>query len=218
MNIVKETSKLKKAQLVVSTFDLSNRKYDKNLWENFLTPMIAEIESTTTLEDILDNKRIKKTKLFYKGLGLDPSRHRPSSDSLLRRIVKGQGLYQINALVDLNNYLSLKLHLPIGSYDLSKLNDDLSYLVASKGEEYEGIGKGIIRISNFPVLSDSLGPFGSPISDSTRAMISLETKKAMLVVYSFDESPSGLQAIKSEVEQAINGIFGTTEIQTTIVV
>ncbi|GGD05257.1 hypothetical protein [Enterococcus wangshanyuanii] len=87
MNIVKETSKLKKAQLVVSTFDLCNRKYDKNLWENFLTPMIAEIESATTLEDILDNKRIKQTKLFYKGLGLDPSRHRPSSDSLLRRIV-----------------------------------------------------------------------------------------------------------------------------------
>ncbi|WP_176372785.1 MULTISPECIES: phenylalanine--tRNA ligase beta subunit-related protein [unclassified Enterococcus] len=89
----------------------------------------------------------------------------------------------------MNNYLSLKLYLPIGSYDLSKLNDDLSYLVASKGEEYEGIGKGMIKISNFPVLSDSLGPFGSPISDSTRAMISLETKKAMLVVYSFDESP-----------------------------
>ncbi|MBL1227380.1 B3/B4 domain-containing protein [Enterococcus sp. BWR-S5] len=218
MNIVKEDFKMKEAQLVVAVFDLSNSKHDKNLWENFLTPMIDEIRNTSTLADVADDERIKLTKLFYKKNGLDPSRYRPSSDSLLRRVIKEQGLYQISTLVDLNNYLSLKLRLPVGSYDLAKLQDKVSYKKAAEGETYEGIGKGMISIANFPVLCDSLGSFGSPISDSVRAMISLNTAEAMLVVYSFGESSDGLQGIKREVERAVSSIFGATEVKTTIIV
>jgi len=39
---------------------------------------------------------VKKIRTIFHRAGLDPTRYRPSSESLLRRAVKGKGLYFIN--------------------------------------------------------------------------------------------------------------------------
>src|SRR5262245_50563054 len=51
---------------------------------------------------------VRKIRSIFHRTGLDPTRYRPSSESLLRRAVKGKGLYFINSVVDLVNYFSLK--------------------------------------------------------------------------------------------------------------
>ena len=200
------------ARLAVTEFTFVNSEYDQALWENKLNPMIQMIEQEFTIERIREEKRIIATKRAYKKMGLDPSRYRPSSESLLRRVCKGNGLYRINTLVDVNNYLSLYLRLPVGSYDLEKLNGSLAYSVGQEGERYQGIGKKIINIHQFPVLSDSEGPFGSPISDSTRAMISVETTRALLVVYSFEQTEDELEDIQQQVKQQLTGLIPSIEI------
>lgn len=210
---IKVTNELpEKTKLVVTKVTLTNSKYDRNLWDYYLTPLITEIRKTQTLDSLRENERIKKTKLVYKSIGLDPSRYRPSSDSLLRRVIKGNKLYQINSLVDLNNYLSMKFQLPVGSYDLKYIDDSVTYRIGLAGESYQGIGKGVINIKNFPILSDGQGPFGSPISDSQRAMISEATTEALIVVYSFNQSISELQQIREEMIQIIQGVFFEVEI------
>ncbi|MHC5226858.1 B3/B4 domain-containing protein [Enterococcus sp. LJL99] len=196
-----------KANLIITEVTLSNSKYDTTLWDDSLEPLMNEIKETQTLETLRANKRIKETKVFYKSIGLDASRYRPSSDSLLRRVIKGNGLYQINTLVDLNNYLSMKFQLPVGSYDLEQLGDSVVYRVGQANESYQGIGKGLIIIENFPVLSDEQGPFGSPISDSQRAMISEKTTHALVIVYCFGQSFSEMQQISKETKQVIQNIF-----------
>lgn len=103
MTITKQAN-LDQAQLVTATFKFTNSKKDTAFWERTLTPLLNELEADLTLEQIRELPNIVATKKVYKTVGLDPARHRPSSDSLLRRVVKGQGLYQINALVDVNNY------------------------------------------------------------------------------------------------------------------
>lgn len=132
MTITKQAN-LDQAQLVTATFSFTNAKKDVAFWDTTLTPLLNEIEANLSLEQIRELPNIIATKKAYKVIGLDAARHRPSSDSLLRRVVKGQGLYQINALVDVNNYLSLKLQLPIGSYDLAKIDGPISYQVAAEG-------------------------------------------------------------------------------------
>ncbi|MEJ1307099.1 phenylalanine--tRNA ligase beta subunit-related protein [Latilactobacillus sakei] len=133
---ITKQANLEQAQLVTATFGFTNSKKDTAFWDTTLTPLLNEIEADLTLEQIRELPNITATKKAYKAVGLDAARHRPSSDSLLRRVVKGQGLYQINALVDVNNYLSLKLQLPIGSYDLAKIDGPISYQVAEEGAEY----------------------------------------------------------------------------------
>jgi DNA/RNA-binding domain of Phe-tRNA-synthetase-like protein len=60
------------------------------------------------------------------------------------------------------------------------------------GETYKAIGKDEINIEYLPVFADTNGPFGSPTSDSERAMVRLDTAQAMLAIFSFP-GPQGLE-------------------------
>lgn len=72
---------------------------------------------------------------IYKDFGSDPRDYPSSIESLLRRARGGQKpLPQINNLVDLYNYISLKYHLPAGAEDLDKVKGDIELAYAT-GEE-----------------------------------------------------------------------------------
>jgi DNA/RNA-binding domain of Phe-tRNA-synthetase-like protein len=114
---------------------------------------------------------VRKIRAIFHRSGLDPTRYRPSSESLLRRAVKGKGLYLINSVVDLINYWSLKLLWPMGLYDADHIDGPIEWRAGRDGETYEGIGRDRLNLANFPLLSDALGPFGSPISDSMRTRV-----------------------------------------------
>ena len=112
-------------------------------------------------------------------------RYRGSAEALLRRILSGKSLYRINTVVDINNLVSLRTSHPVGSYDLQNLGSDILFRIGLAGESYKGIGKDIINITDLPVFADASGPFGSPTSDSQRAMIRPETKKVLMIIISF---------------------------------
>lgn len=121
----------------------------------------------------------------YKTLGKDPSRYRGSAEALLRRVLSGKALYQVNNVVDINNLVSLQSLLPAGSYDLGNVNPPIELRIGAAGESYKGIGKDEINIENLPVFTDIKGAFGSPTSDSERAMIRLESSNVLMVIFSF---------------------------------
>lgn len=173
--------------LAYSVIEFTNEAHNEKIWQEVLNPLLRSIESNDVLETIKENPQIVATKKVYKALGKDPARFRPSSDSLWRRIVQQKGLYQINALVDLNNYFSLKWKLPFGAYDLDKVTEPIQLTVGQAEARYAGIGNKSVNIENLLVLTDTEGPFGSPTSDSTRGMIAEETTRALLVGYQFED-------------------------------
>jgi DNA/RNA-binding domain of Phe-tRNA-synthetase-like protein len=120
--------------------------------------------------------------IFHKS-GLDPTRYRPSSESLLRRAVKGKGLYFINSVVDLINYFSLKMLCPMGLYDADKLHPPIEWRIGKAGETYEGIGRDRLNLECFPLLADSAGPFGSPISDSMRTRVTPDCTHILWITF-----------------------------------
>ncbi|KRO18414.1 B3/B4 domain-containing protein [Lacticaseibacillus saniviri] len=185
--------------LICTEITFKNQANAPALWTECLNPLLAQIEQQDTLETIRENPTIQATKRVYKALGKDPARFRPSSDSLWRRAAKGQGLYQVNALVDLNNAVSLLTHLPFGSYDLDKVTAPLRLTVGQADQTYPGIGKKAIDLNHLMVLADSVGPFGSPTSDSTRAMITETTQHALIVGYGFAQSTGQQAVIQQEV-------------------
>jgi len=83
---------------------------------------------------------------LYKSFGMDPSRHRPSSEALLRRVLKGRSLYRISNLVDTCNLCSLEFLLPVGMYDLDLVQGDVTLRTGREGEEYPGIRKGPVHL------------------------------------------------------------------------
>jgi len=119
---------------------------------------------------------------LYRSFGVDPTRTRPSSEALLRRVLQGKALYRINRLVDAINWASLALLLPIGLYDLDKVRGDLTLREGRPGESYEGIRRGEIHLGGRLVIADGAGACGSPTADSLRTSVDPGTTRAAAVV------------------------------------
>jgi DNA/RNA-binding domain of Phe-tRNA-synthetase-like protein len=159
-------------------------KHDQQLWVE-IDKTIRNLTRSLTLERVPHIPQVTALREAYKSIGKDPSRYRGSQESLLRRILQGKPLYQINTIVDINNLISLGSQQSVGSYDLSRLSPPFVFRTGLPGEQYKGIGKETINLEGLPIFADQHAPFGSPTSDSERAMITLETQEIMMVIISF---------------------------------
>jgi len=120
---------------------------------------------------------------MYKRVGIDPTKTRPSSEALLRRVCKGDPLPRINSMVDVCNWCSFEFQLPYGLYDAAHIDGDVTLRMGRDGESYPGIRKDDVHVSGRITLADTLGPFGNPTSDSARTMVTTATTRALLVVF-----------------------------------
>jgi len=126
---------------------------------------------------------IAAVRTMYKRVGLDPTKTRPSSEALLRRVRKGDSLPRINSMVDVCNWCSLEFQLPYGLYDAAHIDGDVELRIGRAGESYPGIRKDAVHVDGRIALADHVGPFGNPTSDSARTMVTTATRQAMLVVF-----------------------------------
>lgn len=161
--------------------EVKNTSFDENLWTE-ISALEAEIRVTYPIENINKISTIRATRMAYKALGKDPNRYRPSAEALMRRIVKQMDLYQIDTLVDLINLVSIKTGYSIGGFDADKVQGNIALGVGEAGEEFYGIGRGILNIEGLPVYRDSMGGIGTPTSDEERTKISLQTSHLLLII------------------------------------
>ncbi|MCH1959477.1 MULTISPECIES: B3/B4 domain-containing protein [Peptostreptococcaceae] len=169
---------------------------------NLIDITCETISNSLTTDKITSIPNIEKSRQAYLKLGKSPSRYRLSSEALLRRVVKGSGLYLINNIVEINNLISIKSGWSLGSYDLSNTQGEIFFTIGEDGESYKGIGKDNVNIENLPVFADTIGKFGSTTSDSTRAMITEKTKSIMMNIISFD-GKEGLNEYLNEAKELL---------------
>jgi DNA/RNA-binding domain of Phe-tRNA-synthetase-like protein len=158
---------------------------------------VVELEPALDAPLLEAERRVRATppaardavRAMYRKVGLDPTKRRPSSEALLRRVVKGNALPRVNVLVDVCNWCSLELQLPYGVYDAAWVSGDVDLRIGSAGEEYPGIGKDVVHVDGRLTLADALGPFGNPSSDSARTMVTAATTAALAVIFAPAELP-----------------------------
>lgn len=128
--------------------------------------------------------QLARARELYRRYGTDPTRVRPSSEALYRRLRKGEPLPRINSLVDVANALSVQLQVPVGLYDLEKVKgDELVVRLGKEGEGYVGIGKERVNVAGRICVADAEGPCGNPSADSARTMITTETERAAWIYF-----------------------------------
>ncbi len=154
--------------------------------QQLMQSTLRKLEKQYILSDIAGLPHIQATRKAYKALGKSPYQYRNASEAMLRRIVKGNGLYLINNVVEVNNFISIISGYSIGSFLSDRLSGAIELRRAPDGEKYKGIGKDLINIEHLPTLYDDEGAFGNPTSDSQRAMIQIGEHKILSVIYSFD--------------------------------
>src|SRR3989475_12818605 len=145
----------------------------------------TEIQKLPFPRGVLASPQVESTRIAYKALGKDPSRYRGSAEALLRRVVAGKGLPQINAVVDVINLASVESRLPIGLYDLAQVTDEIVFRAGRATETFKGIGKYDLNLEGLPIFCDTVGPHGSPTSDSQRTKVTESTKEVLAVLVSF---------------------------------
>src|SRR5882762_8041430 len=145
----------------------------------------AEIQKLPFPRGVLASPQVESTRAAYKALGKDPARYRGSAEALLRRVVGGKGLPEINAVVDVINLVSVESRLPVGLYDLGHVVGEIVFRAGKSGETYKGIGKYDLNLEGLPIFADTVGPHGSATSDSERTMVRAETKGVLAVIVSF---------------------------------
>jgi DNA/RNA-binding domain of Phe-tRNA-synthetase-like protein len=126
---------------------------------------------------------VGENRSMFHRLGVDPTKTRPSSEALLRRVLKGQDLPSINPIVDVCNLASLEHQLPLGLYDRARIRGSVFARLGRKGEGYDGIRKGHINLDGRPLLADDGGAFGAPTSDSARTQVTEATNALLVIVY-----------------------------------
>jgi len=131
---------------------------------------------------------------MYKRVGIDPTKTRPSSEALLRRVRRGDELPRINSAVDIINWCSFESQLPFGLYDVDRIQGDVMLRLGADGEAYAGIRKDEVHVAGRLTLVDDLGPFGNPTSDSARTMVSTATTRLMVVIFAPASIPSATVA------------------------
>lgn len=172
----------------------------------------------TTLQDtpLADMPNLGEARLAYKAFGKDPGRFRISSEALYRRVRQNKDLYRINNIVDINNLVSLESGFSLGSYNLDALEGPLVFRLGREGETYAGIGKTDMNLHRMPLLADELGAFGSPTSDSTRAMVTGTTQRILTVIYGFS-APESLERTLLLAKERFVKLAGITNLHTCIV-
>lgn len=174
--------------------DVVNSEYNTELWAE-INALGEKYKAEYTTETVKTISGIEATRRVYRACGKDPSRYRPAAEALIRRMLQGKELYQIDTLVDLINLASIAFGYSIGGFDADKfVGDTLILGIGREGEPYEGIGRGMLNIAGLPVYRDAEGGVGTQTSDNERTKIELSTRHVLVLVNGYDGNEAQVKA------------------------
>jgi len=153
--------------------------------EKFKKTVSDAINSDYTIDVIKDAPIIRMYRDFYWRAGIDPTKIRPASEALIRRVLKDKPLPRINTLVDTYNLASMKTNMALAAFDAETIAGTLEMRMAKQGEKFIGIGmqKPLVLKGKEPVLVDEEKTIAVyPYRDSDETKVTLETKDTIILV------------------------------------
>ena len=146
--------------------------------------VVARLEGQYAGKQPTDIPGVAEVRALFHRLDIDPTKTRPSSEALLRRVIQGKGLPHVNNVVDVCNLCSVEHQLPLGLYDRDQVKGAVRVRVGREGEGYGGIRKQWVNLTGRLLLADDDGPFGAPTSDSKRTSVTVDTTNLLVVFFS----------------------------------
>lgn len=134
------------------------------------------------LDTLSNQPPVAAMRRLFRAAGTDPTRYRPSSEALLRRLLKGSEIPEIHPFVDLNNCFSAQLEVPCCVMSEGTFEAPFVLRPGRPGESYDSL-RGPFNLEGRPLLVDALGPCDTPIAGSRRVMVNEATRRSMLVAY-----------------------------------
>jgi DNA/RNA-binding domain of Phe-tRNA-synthetase-like protein len=182
--------------------------------EALLREAEKQVQETPDVESVNQYPKIAAWRDAHKKFGSSPKKYAPSIQALFKRVYKGGQLPNINKLVDIYNYISLKYVIPAGGEDTDACSGDIELTYADGSEEFVELGG---TEDNPPqegevVYKDDTGVICRRFNwrEADRSKLTEETKNAVLVFeglppMSREELEQVLQEGKELVEKFCGG-------------
>ncbi|MEM2507521.1 MAG: phenylalanine--tRNA ligase beta subunit-related protein [Nitrososphaeria archaeon] len=175
-----------------------------NEFNTLLKEVVGFVKSRYTLDKLKDEPLFRAYRDFFWKIGIDPTKVRPASEALIRRILLEKPLPHINMLVDSYNLASIVSGVPIAAFDENKILGELFMRNAINGEEFLGIGmeKPILLNGTEIVICDKEKLVAIyPYRDADSTKITGETKNVIFLV-------CGVPGVSDNVlENAVNKVI-----------
>jgi DNA/RNA-binding domain of Phe-tRNA-synthetase-like protein len=181
LQLAKKIPGVKVATANVAVAKVENTKDELEKMKKNVT---EEVRSKYSLETVKDVRLFRCYRDFYWRLGIDPTKVRPASEALIRRILQGGSIPTINTAVDAINIASMRTQIVIDAIDVNKIAGRLEIRFSSKGEKFLGIGmKHEVELRGDEiVISDDNGAIALyPHRDSERTKVTDQTIQVLTV-------------------------------------
>ncbi|KKU00530.1 MAG: Arginine-tRNA ligase [Candidatus Collierbacteria bacterium GW2011_GWB2_45_17] len=164
--------------------------------------------------ELSSHKYIAPWREIYRAFGSKPSEYNSSVEALLKRVLKGKELSDINPLVNLYNALSLKYILPFGGEDLDKVKGDIRLDFATGDEKgiYLGSEEVITCDKGEVTYMDDLGFICRKWNwrEGKRTMLTEKTQNVILVTeacVAVEDSvlKKATEELANQVKEKLNG-------------
>jgi DNA/RNA-binding domain of Phe-tRNA-synthetase-like protein len=145
---------------------------------------IREINSRYTLDQVKDDPVFRAYRDFFWSVDVDPTKIRPASEALVRRILSGGKLPKINTAVDAYNLASASTGIPIAAFDADTVTGDLTLRFAQDGEQFLGIGmeKPVVLKKNQVIMTDEEQTIAIyPYRDSDSTKVTVRTRNIRII-------------------------------------
>ncbi|MFB0560750.1 MAG: B3/4 domain-containing protein [Candidatus Lokiarchaeia archaeon] len=157
---------------------------EKSELEEFKQVVFAEIKGKYDLESLKNDEKMRKYRDFFWSIDIDPTKIRPASEALIRRILQEKPIPKINTAVGSYNLASIRSGVPLAAFDMDTINGKLHMRFSKEGELFLGIGmeKPKSLKGGEIVVSDNNKLVAIyPYRDSDDTKITLKTKKIILM-------------------------------------
>jgi DNA/RNA-binding domain of Phe-tRNA-synthetase-like protein len=184
---ISENVKEKFPDLIVKPFLITGVSVEerRNELEEFKHKISDEIKTDNTIKTIKDAPIIRRYRDFYWRAGIDPTKTRPASEALIRRVLKDKPIPKINTLVDTYNLASMKTNMALATFDAATIVGNLEMRMSTPGEKFLGIGmqKPLTLIGKEPIVTDEDKTIAVyPYRDSDETKITLKTMDTIILV------------------------------------
>jgi DNA/RNA-binding domain of Phe-tRNA-synthetase-like protein len=188
------------ARIGVVTFkSVSNGPVSSTL-RSRIEALAEELRKSIGDRRLSEVEAVARIRKLYKLVGIDPTKNRPSSEKLLRRVVQGRPLPKVSKLVDAMNLASLQTQCPLGVYDWDRIVPPVLVRIGRPDEGFRGIHEHWINSEGRLVLVDGEGLFGNPSHDAERTKVTLGTVRALVIAWAPAEAPrSFLESVLQEI-------------------
>jgi len=175
------------SDLTVLTCEVKDVKVEKQNaeLEKFKDEITEKVREKYDLDSVKNLPTFRAYRDFFWRVGTDPTKNRPAAEALIRRILGGRTIPQINTLVDAYNLASIKTEIALAAFDADRLKGGLIMRFSEKREKFLGIGmeKPMILKGGEIVVSDSEKLVAIyPYRDADSTKITEKTKNVLLLV------------------------------------